>query len=101
MTTFWKSNFNLSGMFAKLLDWRLLLQRSYLMKTLPYYMDALQKNCFLSPQSLLQGVPVLTECCWSQGAQAQSPVGWKVFFWLFLIKTKQDQAPSSHVHGKI
>ena len=74
MTTFWKSNFNLSGMFAKLLDWRLLLQRSYLMKTLPYYMDALQKNCFLSPQSLLQGVPVLTECCWSQGAQTQSPV---------------------------
>ena len=32
MTTFWKSNFNLSGMFAKLLDWRLLLQRSNLMK---------------------------------------------------------------------
>ena len=26
---------------------------------------------------------------------------WKVFFWSFLTKTKQDQAPPSHVHGEI
>ena len=46
---------------------------------------------------------------WCYGAQAQSPaVGttwtWNVFFgllWSFLAKTKQDQAPPSHVHGKI
>ena len=63
----------------------------------------LQKNC-VPPQ----GVPknVLIECCWSHGAQAQSPVvgttwAWKVFFWSFLTKTKQDQAPPSHVQGKI
>ena len=49
---------------------------------------------------------VQIECCWSQGVQAPSPVvgttwAWKVFFWSFLNKTKQDQAPRSHVHGKI
>ena len=52
-------------------------------------------------KSYVQGVPknVLIECCWSHGAQAQSPVvgtsgAWKVFFFmLFLTKTKQDQVP--------
>ena len=48
---------------------------------------------------------VLIECCWSNGAQAQSRVvgttwAWKVFFWSFLTKTRQDQAPPSHVHDK-
>ena len=49
---------------------------------------------------------VLIECCWSHGAQAQSPVAgttWalKVFFWSFLTKTKQDQVPQTQVHGTI
>ena len=49
---------------------------------------------------------VLIECCWSHGAQAKPPVVgttwlWKVFFWSFLTKTRQDQALLSHVHGKI
>ena len=61
----------------------------------------LQKNC-VPPQ----GVPknVLIGCCWSHGAQAQSPVhhlGLESVFWSFLTKTKQDQAPPSHIHGKM
>ena len=48
----------------------------------------------------------LIECCWSHGTQDKSPVAgttsaWKVLFWSFLTKTKQDQATPSHVHGKI
>ena len=45
------------------------------------------------------------ECCWNHGAQAKSPVTGtpcvcKNVSWSFLIKTEQDQALSSHVHGK-
>ena len=48
---------------------------------------------------------VLTECCWSHVAQAQSPVTGTpcvlIFFLSFLTKIKQDQALPSHVAGKI
>ena len=39
----------------------------------------------------VQGVPknALSECYW------------RLIFWLFLTKTKQDQAPPSHIHGKM
>ena len=57
---------------------------------------------------LLQGIPknALLECCWSHSALAQSPFAgtpcvWRLIFWSFLTKTKQDQAPPSHVNGKI
>ena len=48
----------------------------------------------------------LSECCWSHSALAQSPFAgtpcvWRLIFWSFLTKTKQDQAPPSHVNGKI
>ena len=48
-----------------------------------------EKNCDL------QGVPnnVIIEC-WHH-------LGLESVFWSFLTKTKQDQAPPSHVHGKI
>ena len=55
-----------------------------------------------------QGVPkhVLSECCWSFSALAQSlvtgtPYVQKLIFWSFLTKTKLDQAFPSHVYGKI
>ena len=45
---------------------------------------------------------VLTECCWSHGADALSPVAgtpvWNLSFWSFLIFTLQDQALPSHFH---
>ena len=49
----------------------------------------------------------LSECCWSHSALAQSqvlassPCVWKLIFWLFLTKTKPDQALPSYVCGKI
>ena len=48
----------------------------------------------------------LWECCWSHSALAQSQVAGspcvcKLIFWLFLSKTKPDQAFPSYVHGKI
>ena len=55
----------------------------------------------------VQGVPkkTLSECCWSHSALAQSPFAGTpcvlvLIFWSFLTKTKQDQAPPSHVNGK-
>ena len=62
----------------------------------------------------IQGVPKkwFLEWCWSLGAPPQSPVTdtplnrtWRSlclqFFWLFLTKTKQNQAHPSYVHEKI
>ena len=56
----------------------------------------------------IQGVPknALSECCWSHSALAQSPFAgtpcvWRLIFGLFLSKIQQDQAPPSHVNGKI
>ena len=56
----------------------------------------------------IQSVPknAFSECCWSQSALAQSPFAgtpcvWRLIFLSFLTKTKQDQAPQSHVNGKI
>ena len=56
----------------------------------------------------IQGVPIntLSECCWSHSSLAQSPFAdtpcvWRLIFCSFLTKTKQDQAPPSHVNGKI
>ena len=48
----------------------------------------------------------LSEYCWSHSAVAQSPFAgtpcvWRLTFWSFLTKTKQDQVPPSHVNGKI
>ena len=48
----------------------------------------------------------LSECCWSHSALAQSPFArircvWRLIFWSLLTKTKRDQAPPSHVIGKI
>ena len=49
----------------------------------------------------------LSECCWSHSALAQSPFAGTlvcleiVFFVVSYCKTKQDQAPPSHVNGKI
>ena len=48
----------------------------------------------------------ISECFWSHSALAQSPFAgtpWVriLIFWSFLTKTKQDQAPPSHVNGKI
>ena len=48
----------------------------------------------------------LSDCCWNHSALAQSQVAstpcvWKLIFWSFLSKTKQDQATPSHVNGKI
>ena len=58
--------------------------------------------------SNLQGVPknALSECCWSHSAMTQSQVAdtpsvWKLIFWLFLTRTKPDQAFPSHFHDKI
>ena len=58
--------------------------------------------------NILQGVPknTLSEYYWTHSTLAQSQVAdnpfvWKSIFWLFLTKTKQDQALPSHVHGKI
>ena len=47
----------------------------------------------------------LSECCWSHSALAQSPFAstpcvWRLIFWSFLTKTKQDKAPLSQVNGK-
>ena len=54
----------------------------------------------------IQGVPknVLIEYCWSQGAQAQSPVvgttwAWRVFIGRFLLGLARAGA-QSHVDGK-
>ena len=56
----------------------------------------------------IQGVPknALSECYWTnstlaQSSEADTPCVWKSIFWLFLTKTKQDQALPSHVYGKI
>ena len=56
----------------------------------------------------IQGVPknALSECCWSHSAVAQSPFAgtpcvWKLIFWSFVTKTKQDQALPSNVDGRI
>ena len=57
-------------------------------------------------KNYIQGVPknVLIECCWSQGAQAQSPVvgttwAWRVFIGRFLLGLARAGA-QSHVDGK-
>ena len=47
---------------------------------------------------------LLIECCWSQCVPVQSPVAgthraWKMYFCLFLVKTKQDQALPGHFDG--
>ena len=62
----------------------------------------------ISKSTHVQGVTknALSECCWSHSALAQSPFAgtpyvWRLIFWSFLTKTKQDQAPPSHVNGKI
>ena len=59
-----------------------------------------RKVLHLQNRAYVQGVlkNALSECCWSQGALAQSQVAgtscvWKLIFWSFLTKTKQDQAP--------
>ena len=73
------------------------------------------KSCCTGPRSLpwrtsLENFLLLLEWCWSHGAPPQSPVQQPTrlgracvynFFWLFIIKTKQDQAHPSHVHGQI
>ena len=46
----------------------------------------------------VKGVPkhVLIEWCWSHGAHHRrnhQGLAWKLFFWSFLTKTKQDQVP--------
>ena len=48
----------------------------------------------------------LSECCWSHSSLAQSsfagtPCVWRLIFWSFLTKTKEDQAPPSHVNGPL
>ena len=35
-----------------------------------------------------------------QSQEASTPWAWKMFFWSFLTKTKQDQALPSHFDGK-
>ena len=51
-------------------------------------------------------INALSECSWSHTALAQTPFAgipcvWRLNFWSFLIKTKQDQVPPSHFNGKI
>ena len=67
-----------------------------------------RKVLHLQNRAYVQGVlkNALSECCWSQGALAQSQVAgtscvWKLIFWSFLTKTKPDQAFPSHVHVRI
>ena len=48
----------------------------------------------------------LSKCCWGHSALAQSPFAgipcvWRLIFWSFLTKAKQDRGPPSHVNGKI
>ena len=37
----------------------------------------------------------------AQSPFAGTPCVWRLILWSFLTKTKQDQAPPSHVNGKI
>ena len=62
----------------------------------------------ISKSTHVQGVTknALSECCWSHSALAQSPFAgtpyvWRLIFWSFLTKIKQDQAPQRHIDGKI